>query len=117
MPFSKKRKISETSEDALNETATATPSADDSRTEENTTSTEAPEKDSLSDKNETVNSDTAVKDQEARRERFRALQVRAVSTIFTMKYSCLETSALASSKRSWFANTDRTCRRNPHSEI
>lgn len=81
MPFAKKRKISETSDhsrDTQNEPATVTAS-DEPRNEGITTSTEAPEKDNVSNENELSKLVTAEGDQEERRERFRALQIRAVS--------------------------------------
>lgn len=88
MPFARKRKISETSDhsrDAPSEPATRITSAHDAGGGEITPSTVNLEKDILSDKNETVSSDTGVRDQEERRERFRQLQIRAVSRTFMNK--------------------------------
>ena len=63
---------------------------------------EVPEEANLSNDKEIVNADTAVKDQEERRERFRALQVRAVSRLFPVNTSSMVASTLASSARTIF---------------
>lgn len=111
MPFAKKRKISETSDhdnDAQSESATMTTSADDPGREEITTSTGALEKDILPDKDDISHSDIAARDQDERRERFRALRIRAVSRISPMKAFCRETLALASlMKTHYFSNADK----------
>lgn len=84
MPFAKKRKIAETSdpsEDIQNEPATVIASADEPENEQITTATDTPEKETLSDEKELSKLSTSERDQDERRERFRALQARAVSKI------------------------------------
>ena len=91
MPLAKKRKISETPDqfkDAQNEPAATIASAEDPGNAGITASTETPENEPLSNENEPSKSDTAERDQEERRERFRALQVRAVSNAFEIKSYC-----------------------------
>lgn len=63
---------------------------------------EIPEEDNVSNDKEIVNADTAVKDQAQRRERFRALQVRAVSRLFPVNTPFMVASILASSARTIF---------------
>ena len=97
MPFAKKRKISETSDhptDTQTEPATTdtiTP-ADNMESEEVTTFTEVLDKDSMSSKNEGSESTTAMRDREERRERFKALQIRAVSRVCASESFLLQNS-------------------------
>ena len=94
MPFAKKRKIAESSDhskDTQNEPVTIIVSADEPENGQITDATETPEKDTLSDEKDLSKLDIADRDQEKRRERFRALQIRAVSKILTDKSSLLKT--------------------------
>lgn len=109
MPFAKKRKISETtdqSKDAQNEPATIVASAEDPGNAGITASTETPEEETLSDENEPSKSDNAEKDREERMERFRALQVRAVSKALKIKAYCRKNPTHASIMETYLANTE-----------
>jgi hypothetical protein len=79
MPVAKKRKISETSdrlEDTPNETATAPTTLVEPESEDHSASAEVLDNGSNGG---STNTDAAGKDQEDRRQRFKALQARAVS--------------------------------------
>lgn len=88
--------------DTPNEIANATTSADEPGSGDNNAPAEAPMKDNVSNDLETVVADTAAKDQDERRERFRALQVRAVSRLFANNTPCMVASTLASGARTTF---------------
>lgn len=94
MPFAKKRKIAETSDhsrDTQNKPATMIASGHEQEDDQIANATETPEKDTFSGEREPLKLDIAERDQEKRMERFRALQIRAVSRILINKSFLLKT--------------------------
>ncbi len=106
MPLVKKRKISETTgrlNDTPRDISTAPTSLDDAGGEECADSAG-----NTCNDNDSPSTDPAANDHEARRERFRALQVRAVSWPLQVQIASLITRRLGSGTTEDYSHTDAT---------